>query len=58
MKTKDLMSMKPTDTVKDKFSGAEFTVSEITMLVSQMIVSRQYKDADAFSDRFETVEQK
>ena len=58
MSVKQLMTMKPTGKLRDKFSGAEFVVSEVTMILSQMVISRQYKDADEFADRFEVIEPK
>ena len=56
MNAKQLMSNKGNVKLRDKFSGAEFTVGEITIILIQMITSRQIKDADDFSDRFEIID--
>lgn len=58
MTVKQLMTAKPAERVKDKYSGAEFTVGELTAIVAQMVVTRQYSDADAFAERFEAMASK
>jgi hypothetical protein len=58
MTVKQMMTKKPTEKVKDRFSGAEFTVSELTPILSQMVVNMQGDDAANFADRFEPIESK
>jgi hypothetical protein len=54
MTAKQIMSQKPTTKMIDKYSGAEFTVAEITVLLAPMVMSRD-PDIDAFAERFELV---
>lgn len=55
MTVKQIMTMKPNLKLRDKFSGEVFLVSEITLLLSQMVIRRD-PFINEFADRFEEAE--
>ncbi len=55
MTARQILSQRPTVKMRDKYTDQEFTVAEITILLTPMVMSRD-PDIDAFADRFELCE--
>ncbi len=52
MTAKQILSQKPSVKMRDKYTDAEFTVAEITILLMPMVMSRD-PEIDRFAERFE-----
>lgn len=52
-KLTDLLSQAPETVVVDKYSGAEFTVAELTPMIGKMVQTDTYATVQEFCGRFE-----